>query len=151
VTDDAAETKPESPLAGAAEAETATAAGSGAAPAPEDAPGETGETGDLVFDTLWGRVLEAWDEEKPHGALLDYALRAQRLPDLAGRYRALVDDPEKGARAKKKIDGIVVAATQMMLSTKTPKLEKPPPYLTWIAFGVFLLVMGLLAYAMSRR
>ena len=33
------------------------------------------ETGDLVFDTLWKRVLEAWDDDKPHVAILDYAIR----------------------------------------------------------------------------
>ena len=144
MTDDAAETKPETPAEDAAAKDEARATDGTVPPATE-------ETGDLVFDTLWGRVLEAWDEEKPHGALLEYSLRAQRLPDLAGRYRALVDDPEKGARAKRKIDGIVVAATQLMLSTKTPKLEKPPPYLTWTAFGVFMLIIGLLWYAMSRH
>ncbi len=49
----------------------------------------------------------------PHQAALTYALQTERLPDIAGRYRALLDDPEEGARAKKKIDGIVVAATQL--------------------------------------
>ncbi len=122
----------------------AAAEPSAAVPPPE-------ETDDLVFETLWGRVMEAWDDDKPHGAVLEYSLRAQRLPDLAGRYRALADDPEKGARAKKKIDGIVVAATQLMLSSKTPKLEKPPPYLTWTAFFIFLVVMGLIAYALAPK
>jgi hypothetical protein len=146
VTDDAAETKPEPPPEAVGD--------QGARPAVTGTPGEAQEaqeTGDLVFDTLWGRVLAAWDEDKPHSAALEYALRAQRLPDLAGRYRVLADDPEKGARAKKKVDAIVVTVTQMMLSTKTPKLEKPPPYLTWTAFGVFLLVMGFLWYAMTRH
>ncbi len=128
---------------------TDDAAGDPPQPPPSGAP--AADTGDLVFDTLWTRVLEAWDDDKPHSALLDYAFRAGKLPDLAGRYRALKDDPDKGPRATKKIDGIVVAATQMMLSTKTPKLEKTPAYLTWTAFLVFVGVMLLLWYAMRPR
>jgi hypothetical protein len=118
---------------------------------PSAPPAAPAASDDLVLDTLWGRVLEAWDEEKPHSAVLDYALRSKLLPELAGRYRALADDPEKGARARKKIDGIVVAATQMMLSTKTPKMEKPPPYLTWTAFLIFVFVLGVLWYALTKH
>src|SRR4051812_28144956 len=74
---------------------------------------EQTESADAIFDALWGRVVEAWDEDKPHQAILDHALRSQGLPRLAGLYRSLADDPVKGPRAKKKMDGIVAAATQM--------------------------------------
>ena len=77
---------------------------------------------DIILQTLWGRVLEAWDDDKAHNALLDYALRAELLPEVAGHYRALKDDAEKGERAKKRIDAIVIAATQMMLAQKTPPI-----------------------------
>jgi hypothetical protein len=81
---------------------------------------------DVLFEALWTRTLEAWDDDKPHAALLDHALKNEKLPDLAGRYRSLKNDPEKGARAQKKIDGIVVAATQMLMATKTPPRTKTP-------------------------
>ncbi len=142
MTDDAAKIEPEAPPAEAA---------AGGAGATATAAANAEETGDLVFDTLWGRVLAAWDDDKTHGAALEYALRAHRLPELAGRYRALADDPEKGTRAKKRIDGIVVAATQIMLSTKTPKLEKTPSYLTWTAFLLFVIVVGFLWYAIAVK
>jgi len=117
-----------------------------------DAPTEeTDETDDLVFDTLWKRVLEAWDDDKPHAAALEYAMRAEKLPDLAALYRALKDDAEKGERAKKKLDGIVTAATHMMMSMKTPPREKPPAFLTFTALMLFLVVMGLLYYALFGR
>ncbi len=109
------------------------------------------ETDDLVFETLWGRVLEAWDEDKPHAAALEYAMRAQRLPELAGRYRKLSEDPEKGARAKKKLDALVLAATQMMLAMKTPRMEKMPPAIAWSALFVFMAIAGLLLYALLLR
>jgi hypothetical protein len=109
------------------------------------------ETDDLVFETLWGRVLEGWDDDKPHAAILDYALRSQRLPDLAGRYRALKDDPVKGMRANKRVDALVLAATQMMLSAKTPPYKRPPPFLSLTALVIFLVVMGLLYFSFFER
>jgi hypothetical protein len=95
---------------------------------------------DAIFEALWKRAIEAWDDDKPHAALLDHALRTEKLPDLAGRYRALKDDPAKGARAQKKIDGIVVAATQMLMATKTPPRTKTP--WQWTASAAFFFALA---------
>jgi hypothetical protein len=105
-----------------------------------------GESPDAIFEALWKRVLEAWDDDKPHQAALTYAVQNERLPDIAGRYRALVDDPEKGARAKKRIDAIVAAATQMLMATKTAPREKLPWQWTASVAVVFVLVVSFLAY-----
>ncbi len=110
------------------------------------------ETDDVIFETLWGRVVDAWDDEKTHAAALDYALRAQRLPDLAGRYRALKDDPAKAALAQKRLDGIVLAATQMMLAMKSPAARRKIPMgITLSALGIAAFIFGLIAYGMLRR
>lgn len=105
-----------------------------------------GEAPDVVFAALWTRVLASWDEDKPHQAALSYAIEHEMLPEIAGRYRKLFDDPDKGARAKKKVDGIVIAATQLMLATKTPPREKVP--FTWTASVavMMVLVISFLAY-----
>lgn len=101
---------------------------------------------DALFEALWSKVLESWDDDKPHQAVLQHALSTQQLPELAGRYRKLKDDPDKGARAQKKIDGIVVAATQMLMATKTPARTKTP--WTWTASAALLfgLVIALILY-----
>jgi hypothetical protein len=109
-------------------------------------PATDDEPRDPILDALWARVLEAWDDDKPHAAALEHALRGERLPDLAGRYRKLADDPEKGALAKKKLDAIVVAATQMLMSMKTPKPGKTPVSITLSAFGVSLALLSWLAW-----
>lgn len=111
-------------------------------------PDDPAATDDLVFETLWGRVLEAWEDDRPHNAVLDYALRAQKLPELAGRYRALVlqGDAQKTERANKRLDGIVLAATELMLSTKSPPLQKPPPAITLTAFAIAAALLALLAW-----
>jgi phage terminase large subunit-like protein len=112
---------------------------------------DSDEAEDVVFEALWTRVLSAWDEDKPHQAILEYALRSERLPDLAGRYRALKEDPEKGARAKERIDALVNAATQMMLAMKTPPRTKPPMSITLTAFAIAAFVMAVLAWAVFGR
>jgi hypothetical protein len=105
-------------------------------------------THDPVLDALWERVLTAWDDEKPHAALLDHALRAQALPELAGRYRSLADDPERGPVAKKKLDLIVLTATHALMAMKTPPPAKVPVAITLSAFGVCALLLGWLAWAL---
>ncbi len=102
---------------------------------------------DAVLDALWRRVVEGWDDDAVHAAILQHAVRSERLPDLAGRYRALADDPAKSHVAKKKLDGIVVAATQMLMSMKTPKPGKVPLPITLSAFGICLFLLGWLAFA----
>jgi hypothetical protein len=113
-------------------------------------PGD-GQSSDRVLDALWTRVLAAWDDDATHAALLDHALRAQALPEIAGRYRALVDDPDKGPLAKRKLDGIVVAATQMLMSIKTPPPGKVPLPITLTAFAICALMLGWLALALWHR
>jgi hypothetical protein len=106
------------------------------------------EEPDTVLEALWTRVLEAWRDDKVHAALLEYALRGQRLPEIAGRYRALTDDPEKGELAKRRLEAIVTAATQMLASMKTPKPGKVPLPITLSALGICAVLLGWLAWAL---
>jgi hypothetical protein len=104
---------------------------------------------DAVLDALWDRALGAWDDEKIHSALLDHALRSSALPEIAGRYRALLEDPARGAIAKKRIDAIVVAASSMLLSTKTPRPDRPVPIaITLSALGICVVLLGWVALAL---
>ncbi len=111
---------------------------------------ESNETGDLIFDTLWTRVLESWDDDKTHAAILDYALRSERLPDLAGAYRALENDPERGERAKKQLNALVGAATALLMAKKTPELKKAPWQMTATVGVLCLLVIAWVALKVLR-
>jgi hypothetical protein len=106
------------------------------------------ETSDAALEVLWQRALAAWEDDKIHVAVLEYALRAQALPEVAGRYRTLVSDPERGARAQKRLDALVAAATATLFATKTPKPEKVPVAITLSAFGVCAALLGWLAWAL---
>jgi hypothetical protein len=103
---------------------------------------------DPVFEALWERVASAWDDDSAHAAIIQHALRAGALPELAGRYRALVDDPQRGPAAKKKLDAIVLTATQALMAMKTPKPERVPLSITLTAFAVCALLLGWLAWAL---
>jgi FMN-dependent NADH-azoreductase len=126
-------------------------------PSHQAAPAPTGlaspEEKDALLSALWDRALEAWDDDKPHQALLEYALREQKLPELAGRYRVVKDtNPERAARAQKKLDGIVIAATQMLVAMKTPaERAKVPLSMTLTAFAVTAVLIGWLTYALFHR
>jgi hypothetical protein len=108
---------------------------------------------EAILDALWSRALEAWDDDKPHQALLEYALREQKLPEVAGRYRQVKEkDAEKAARAQKKLDGIVIAATQMLTAMKTLERPKMPAWVTAAAMAIcFLFLAWLLRAVMARR
>lgn len=106
---------------------------------------------DPILEALWEKAIAAWDDEKVHAALLEQALRAQRLPELAGRYRAVRDDADKGEIAKKRIDAIVTAATTMLFSMKTPRPTKTPAWLLLSALATCFVMLAYLAYAMLHR
>ncbi|MDP9034403.1 MAG: hypothetical protein M3O50_06320 [Myxococcota bacterium] len=106
---------------------------------------------DPVLEALWLRVLAEWHDDAPHAALLDHAMRSQQLPDAAGRYRLLLDDPARSAEAKKRLDGIIVAATQMLLSMKTPPPGKVPLPITLSGLSVSMLLLAWLAWAVWGR
>lgn len=105
-----------------------------------------GSGGDAVLEALWNRVLEAWDDERVHAAILEHAVRTGALPEIAGRYRTLAGDPEKGALAKARLDAIVLAATNMLWSTKMPVPGKVPLPITLSAVGVSLFLLSWLAW-----
>ena len=109
------------------------------------------EDQDPIFEALWKRTLEAWDDEKTHAACLEHALREKELPVLAGRYRELRDDPERGPVAKKRIDAILAAATQMLFAMKTPRPTKTPSWLFWSALLTCAVMLLYVAYALMHR
>jgi hypothetical protein len=122
-------------------------------PEPDDASPALAPTGDLTFDALWNRTIAAWDDDRPHAALVEYAIRTERLPELAGRYRKLAEDPEKAERARKRLDGVVLAATNLLYATKMPARTKTPWQWTVTLAAIAVFVLAWLAYkilAMGR-
>jgi hypothetical protein len=103
---------------------------------------------DPVLEALWQRVLEAWDDDRTHAAIIEHGVQIQSLAELAGRYRALLADPDKATLAQKKLDAIVVAATSLLFSHKTLRAGKVPLPITLSAFGVCLVLLAWLSWAL---
>lgn len=103
---------------------------------------------DAVLEELWARVLDAWDDDKSHGVLLEFAARTQTLAAIAARYRTIADDPARGERARLKLQAIATAATDVMLSTRTPRARRVPPSITLTAFATCALLLAWLAWAL---
>jgi hypothetical protein len=114
---------------------------------------EEDETRDPLLEKLWQRVLEDWDNDKVHSALLEHAVRTHALPEIAGRYRALSDDPAKTELAQKRINAILLAATEMLMSMKTPPraVTKVPLPITLTAVAICVTLLGWLALALWGR
>ena len=106
------------------------------------------DANDPVLEALWQRVLEAWDDDRTHAAIIEHGVRAQSLPEIAGRYRAMLADPGKAMVAQKKLDAIVVAATNLLFSHKTLSPGKVPLPITLSAFGVSIVLLAWLAWAL---
>jgi hypothetical protein len=101
---------------------------------------------DPVFEALWLRVEGAWEDDRTHIAALEHALRAQKLPELARRYRALGDDPRYADVSKSRLEAIVVAAMTMLEATKAPPRPRVPAAITWSAASVCAVVLAWLAW-----
>jgi hypothetical protein len=106
------------------------------------------ETKDAVFEALWAQVLGRWDDDRAHAAALDHSVRAQQMPELAGRYRALLEDAARAEVAKKRLDAIVAAATSLLMATQTPRPQRVPLPITLSAAGVSAVLLGWLAWAL---
>ena len=122
------------------------------APARRDPAPEPDEDVDVGLEALWAKVLSEWADAKPHNAALEYAAAREQLPELAGRYRALKDDPDKGAFARKRLEAIVTLATSMLMATASARpARRVPPVVTALAVAVSFGLMFWLARALLGR
>ena len=94
----------------------------------------------------------AADRRQAH-ADADAALRqvGLSLAEIAGRYRTVASDPTKAEVAQKKINGIMAAATEMLMSMKTPRPGKVPLPITLSALAICLTMLGWLAMVLWGR
>ena len=105
----------------------------------------------MVFDALWTGVINDWDNEERHHRFLDHARQdGAALLEAAARYRKLKDDEERGPVAEKRLAAIVFLATQEMLAQKSEPRKTPPRWVTALAVGVCLGLLGWVFMAYAR-
>jgi len=106
----------------------------------------------IVLDALWSGVVNDFENDARHQKFLDQARHVGALPEAARRYRTLLDDPDRGPAAKKRLDVITIVATHELLATKT---EPPPkavrPWIWMLGAAVSLGLLGWMAWLMWTR
>ncbi|HYQ03989.1 MAG TPA: hypothetical protein VER96_35190 [Polyangiaceae bacterium] len=107
---------------------------------------------DAAFEALWKTVLDRWDDERAHGAFLEYCQATDSLAEAAARYRGMKGDRDRSAIAEKRLAGIAIVALAKLHATRTPAGRPGRRLGALILAGCFgLAAAGLLAYLISTR
>src|SRR4051794_4111641 len=75
---------------------------------------------DAAFEALWKSVLDRWDDERTHGAFLEYCQASDQLAEAAARYRGMKGDRDRSAVAEKRLSGIAIVAIAKLHATRSP-------------------------------
>ena len=108
------------------------------------------DTGDPIFEALWARTEDEWDDLDVHTRMLDHALRSAKLPELAGRYGAYKDNATRGDFANKRLAAITLAGMSALEATRMPKYRRPPWPIIASAALMFVFALMFLWAALSR-
>lgn len=107
---------------------------------------------DSTFDTLWKSVLDRWQDERAHGAFLEYCQATDQLAEAAARYRGMKGDRDRSAVAEKRLAGIAIVALAKLHGTRSPAPRPGRRIGHWLLAASFALATaGLLAYLIATR
>ncbi len=107
---------------------------------------------DPSLDALWKRVLDAWEEEAPHLAFLEYCRATDRLVEAAVRYRGMTGDRDRAERAEKKLKSVAFLAMSQLEINRATERRPPRRYLSYGLLTFFMVAtIGLLAYVLAAR
>ena len=107
---------------------------------------------EAAFEALWKSVLDRWDDERAHGAFLEYCQTTDQLAEAAARYRGMKGDRDRSTVAEKRLAGIAIVALAKLHATRTP-VTRPGRRLGGLVLAACfgLAAAGLLAYLLSTR
>ena len=91
-------------------------------------------------ELLWKRVVDRWDDDAAHGVFLEYCQRSGSLSDAAARYRGMAGDRDRGPEAQRRLQAVVLLATQAMMAQRSSPPRGSPPWL--LALVVLLCLSG---------
>jgi len=107
---------------------------------------------DAAFEALWKSVLDRWEDERTHGAFLEYCQATDQLAEAAARYRGMKGDRERSAVAEKRLSGIAIVALAKLHATRSSPAHSGRSAFALILAAAFgLAAFGLLAYLLGTR
>ncbi len=103
--------------------------------------------GTPVFEALWKRVLDHWDDEAAHRAFLEHSRQHESLAEAAARYRGMKGDHARGALAEQKLTTIAALALAHLQTLRTPNRRRSSRLSSLVLIVFFIAgTIGLLAY-----
>jgi hypothetical protein len=107
---------------------------------------------DAAFEALWKSVLDRWQDERAHGAFLEYCQVTNQLAEAAARYRGMKGDRDRSAIADQRLAGIAIVALAQLHATRSPAPRPSRRFGNLMLIACFALAaIGLLAYLASSR
>lgn len=96
------------------------------------------------IDEAWAKVEAEWGSEDAHRRFVGVCVALDRLAEAGKRYRKVREtDPARREDAVKQIDTLIVLATQQLQDTRVePTRTEHKRTLTWAAFFIMLVLMG---------
>ena len=104
------------------------------------------------IDDAWAKVEADWGSEEAHRRFVGVCVALDQLPEAGKRYRQVRDgDPARREEAAKHIDTLIALATQQLQNTKVaPSTTGHKRTLTWLAFTMMLVLMGVGIWLLLR-
>lgn len=107
---------------------------------------------DPAFEALWKNVLDHWQEERTHGAFLEYCGATDRLAEAAARYRGMKGDRERSELAERRLAAIAIVALAKLEATRSQAPRSERRIWSLILAATFcLLTLALLGYLIAAR
>ena|SRR6187431_1671652 len=107
---------------------------------------------DAAFEALWKSVLDRWQDERVHGAFLEYCQSTDQLAEAAARYRGMKGDRDRAVLAEKRLAAIAIVALAKLHATRSQVAAPGRRLSSLILAACFgLCAVGLLAYLLATR
>ncbi|MET0794692.1 MAG: hypothetical protein ABW061_24450 [Polyangiaceae bacterium] len=104
-----------------------------------------------AFEALWKSVLDHWEEDRAHGAFLEYCGSTDQLAEAAARYRGMKGDRDRSTVAEKRLAGIAIVALAKLEATRSPAPRRRNIGSLILASAFGLAAIALAAYLMATR
>ncbi len=86
----------------------------------------TASLADTLFEALWKKVIDDWDNDTAHGAFLQHCQDHGQLAEAAARYRGMSGDRERGPSAEKRLQAVAMLAMTNLETHRTARTSRTP-------------------------